>query len=303
MSNPKRQHIIPRCYLKQFVDPHTPTGQEPYVWIFDRGSRKGRKRAPRNILTESDLYTFSGKDGTKNYSLEKSLAQIESDYALVFEEKISRHLPLNAPEHLVLCAFVAGMLQRTLKQKENVETFFDRLISVTEQMERAHGAPPKTSLELKRAKENAHRSMIVHSVPEITKILVNMNLAILVGHRRSSFITSDAPCFLFNAELQWQRFYGPGLAQRDVEVRMPLSPEISVSFTWVNNLRGYLRIGEDLVHEHNRMVFGYSHAHFIANSPKVKRQWFRRFPLDPVFIGRMIRHKAIRLRDLRYRRS
>jgi hypothetical protein len=123
MSEPKRQHIIPKCYLKQFVDPHTPTGQEPYVWIFDRGSKKGKKRAPRNILTETDLYTFSGKDGTKNYSLENSLAQIESDYASLFEQKIGQHLPLDAREHLVLCAFVAGMLQRTLKQKANIEGF------------------------------------------------------------------------------------------------------------------------------------------------------------------------------------
>jgi len=303
MSEPKRQHIIPKCYLKQFVDPHTPTGQEPYVWIFDRGSNKGKKRAPRNILTETDLYTFSGKDGTKNYSLENSLAQIESDYASLFEQKIGQHLPLDAREHLVLCAFVAGMLQRTLKQKANIEGFFDRLISRTEQMEQAHGAPPKTSLELKHAKENAHRFMIVQTVPAISNILVNMNLAFLVASRHSSFITSDAPCFLFNAELQWQRLSGPELAQRDVEVRMPLSPEISVSFTWVNNPRGNLCIGEDLVHEHNRMVYGYSDAHFIANSQKVKRRWFRRFPLDPLFIGRMIKHGVFTLRNLRYKRS
>lgn len=302
MADPRRQHIVPKCYLKQFVDPHTPAGQEPYVWIFDRGGKNGKRRAPRNILTETDLYTFRGKDGTKNYSLEKSLSQIESDYASVFEDKIRRHVPLNTSEHVVLCAFVAAMLQRTIKQKENIEGFFDRLISVTEQMEQAHGLKPKKSLELKAAKENAHRSMIVQSVPEITNILAKMNLAFLVANRRSSFITSDSPCFLFNSELQWQRFYGPGLAQKNVEVRMPLSPAISVSFTWANNLRGYLRISEDWVHEHNRMVFGYLHAHFIANSPTIRRQWFRRFPLDPVFIGRMIRHKAIRLRDLRYKR-
>jgi hypothetical protein len=84
---------------------------------------------------------------------------------------------------------------------------------------------------------------------------------------------------------------------------MPLSPEISVSFTWVNNLRGYLCIGEDLVHEHNRMVYGYSDAHFIANSQKVKRRWFRRLPLDPLFIGRMIKHGVFTLRNLRYKRS
>ena len=42
------------------------------MWIFDRGSKKGKKKAPRNILAETEFYTFSGKDGTKNYSLKKA---------------------------------------------------------------------------------------------------------------------------------------------------------------------------------------------------------------------------------------
>jgi hypothetical protein len=291
MTQPKNQHIIPKCYLKHFVDPNTPDGQEPYVWMFERGSKKGKKRAPKNVLTETDLYTFTGKDGAKDYTLEKTLAQIESEYASVFDKKISRNLPLDGPEHVVLCAFVAAMLQRTLKQKENIGSFFDRLISMTENMEQAHCLPPKESIQLKRLKDNAHKVAIATTVPEITKILVKMNLAFLCANRRGSFITSDAPCFLFNSELQWQRFYGPGLAQKDIEVRMPLSPEISSSFTWANNLRGYLAIGADWIHEHNRMVRAYSHEQFIANSPKVKRRWFRRFPLDPVFLVRLLRHK------------
>jgi hypothetical protein len=139
MSKPKNQHIIPQCYLKQFVDPNTPASQEPYVWIFDRGSRRGKKKAPKNILTETDLYTFNGRDGAKNYALERNLSQIESDYASVFEKKISRKVPLAPSDHLVLCAFVAAMLQRTIKQKENIESVFDRLIATTEKMEQATG--------------------------------------------------------------------------------------------------------------------------------------------------------------------
>jgi len=42
MSDPKNQHIIPQCYLKQFVDLGTPTGHEPYVWIFERKAKKGK---------------------------------------------------------------------------------------------------------------------------------------------------------------------------------------------------------------------------------------------------------------------
>ncbi|HEX5412374.1 MAG TPA: DUF4238 domain-containing protein [Terriglobia bacterium] len=274
MSVPKSQHTIPQCYLKQFVDLKTPPGQEPYVWIFERNSKKGRKRAPKNILTETDVYTFKGKDGGKDYVLEETLAQIEGDYTTMYERTIIRKVPLNQKEHVILCGFVAAMLQRTMKQKENIEDYFDRLKSMVENLEKAHEIPPKLSAQLEQQKENAHKMMIVQTLPQIARILGMMNLAFLCADGRSSFITSDAPCAVFNPELQWQRFYGPGLVQRHVEVSLPLSPGICVLFSWVNNLRGYLRIGQDKVHEQNRMVVGHSHEHFIANSPRLKRRWF-----------------------------
>lgn len=169
------------------------------------------------------------------------------------------------------------MLLRTQKQKENIEGFIDQLIQMTEGIERARGAKPKKSSELKQTKENAHKLALIHSMPKITQLLSKMNLAFLCTLGRGSFITSDSPCYLFNSELQWlPGFHGPGLAQKHVEVWMPLSPEISVSFSWSNNLRGYLEIGTDMIHEHNRMTFGYSHEYFIANSPKIKRRWLRR---------------------------
>jgi hypothetical protein len=152
--------------------------------------------------------------------------------------------------------------------------------------------PPKTSEEWKANKEHAHKLSVMAMIPEITKILFQMNVAFLCSDGRASFIASDAPAFLFNSALQFQRFPGPGLKQKHVEVNMPLSPEISVCFSWINNLRGYVEVGEGAVQESNRMVFGHSHQYFIANSPKFKRQWFRRLPLDPVFTWRYLKHKA-----------
>jgi len=102
MSNQKNQHIIPQCYLKQFVDPNTPTRHEPYVWIFDREVKRGKKRAPKNILAETDFYTLKG-----DYVIEKALAQIESEYSVIFENNIKKKIPLAPYEHLVFCAFVA----------------------------------------------------------------------------------------------------------------------------------------------------------------------------------------------------
>ena len=83
MPEPKNQHTIPKCYLKQFVDPGVPGNFGPCVWIFERKSKKGKRQHIRSVLTETDVYTFQG-----DYSIEKSLAQLESDYAVIFEKKI-----------------------------------------------------------------------------------------------------------------------------------------------------------------------------------------------------------------------
>lgn len=301
MSEPKNQHIIPQCYLKQFVDPNTPKGYDPYVWIFERDKKIGKKKSPKNILAENDFYTLKTKFGGKDYTIEKKLAQLEGEYATVFEKKIKNKISINDYEHIIFCAFVAAMLQRTLKQKENIEGFLDQMISKTEMLEKAHGLEPKKSSELKREKENAHKINVIQMIPHITEILLQMNLAFLCSNRKGSFITSDAPCYLFNSRLQWQNFYGPGLKQKYVEVTIPLSPEITAIFSWVNNLRGYVQIDTDRVHDLNRMLFGRSHKYFIANSPKIKRRWFRRYPLDPVFILRIVKNRV--LPQLKYKLS
>ncbi|HBD24827.1 MAG: hypothetical protein A2566_02535 [Candidatus Zambryskibacteria bacterium RIFOXYD1_FULL_40_13] len=288
MSDPKNQHTIPQCYLKQFVDPKVPSNFGPCVWIFERKSKRGKRKNVRSVLTETDVYTLQG-----DYSIEKSLAQLESEYAVIFENKIKNKLPLTPYEHTIFCAFVAAMLQRTLKQKEHIENQMDQMIGWAKQLEMVHGAKPKSSIAWEEAKKDAHKISVVEMVPDIAKILSKMNVAFLcTKSKRVSFITSDSPAYLFNSQLQFQRWFAPAFGQKHVEIRMPLSPEISVCFSWINNLRGYLVATEDMVHNDNRMVFGYSHQYFIANSQKLKRRWFRRLPLDPVFIWRFLKNKT-----------
>ena len=184
MSDPKSQHTIPQCYLKQFVDPKTPGGQEPYAWVFERDSKKGKKRAPKNILTETDVYTFKWKDGGKDYVLERTLGQFESDYSGVYERSIRQKIPLDKKEHAILCAFVAAMLQRTMKQKEHIEGFYIQLKTMVENQEKAHGIPAELSQQLAREIEDAHKMMIIYSLPIIASTLGKMNLAFLCADRR-----------------------------------------------------------------------------------------------------------------------
>lgn len=292
MSEPKRQHYVPQCYLREWIDPNVPKGHEPFVWIFDRKGKNKKRKAPKNILRSNDLYTLQIKGRQKNYSIEKTLSSLEGEYAKIFREKIRNRLPLSEKEHVLLCSFVSVMLQRTLRQKDNLERFYDELVKVTESMEKHHNIEPKKSIELRDSKKDAHKVGIVEHLPDFTEILFRMGLAFLCADESSSkFLTSDDPCTLFNPDLQWQRFYGPGLLQRNIQVTLPLSPNVMVCLSW-SNLRGYIKWSRRRVDESNRMTIGHSYEYVVCHSSRTKRLWFRKYPMNLIFLLRILIHQV-----------
>lgn len=289
-NKPTKQHYVPQCYLREFVDPKTPKNQEPYVWFFNRGDRKGRKKAPSNLFTETDLYTLNLKAGGKDYFIEETLSRLEGKYAEIFRTKIKNHIPISVEEHVYLCAFTSVMLQRTLRHRDSLNRFFDELIGHTEAMEREHSIEPKESEKLKKYRENSHSLGVIQTLPDITELLMKMGIAFLCAPNGVKFLTSDDPCNLFNPDLQWQRFYGPGLAQKNVQVTLPLSTKICLCLSWTN-LRGYIQLNKDRAEEINRMIVGHCYQYFVSSSSKTQRTWFRKYPLDFFFILKILRHK------------
>ena len=176
--------------------------------------------------------------GEKDYTIEKTLSVLEGKYGIVFREKIKKHLPLNDEEHVILCAFVSAMMQRTLKSKANSERFIDELIGMTASSEMKGELKDARLQELLEYKKNIHKVGVFQQLPDITELLFKMNVAFLVSdNKKNCFITSDDPVNLFNPDLQWQRFYSPGLMQQKIEITMSLSPQILACFSW-SNLRG-----------------------------------------------------------------
>jgi hypothetical protein len=129
-----------------------------------------------------------------------------------------------------------------------------------------------------------------------------MNLAFLCAEKGSRFITSDDPCNLFNPDLQWQKLYGPGLAQRNIEVTLPLSPEIMLCMTW-SNLRGYIKWEEKRVDESNRLIVGHCYKYFISHGPKTKLVWFSNYPWNLAFIIKVFKHKLREWYEIHIRRG
>ncbi len=292
MSNnkPTKQHYVPKCYLREFVDEKTPDNQEPYVWFFNKGERVGRKKSPANLFTETDLYTLKLKTGGKNYVIEETLSRFEGKYAEIFRDKIKNHIPISDEEHIYLCAFVSIMLQRTLRHRDSLNKFLDDIITHTESLEKAHSLEPKESERLKTLKNETHSRSLVQNLPDITELLMKMGVAFLCAPNGVCFLTSDDPCNLFNPDLQWQKFYGPGLAQKNVQVTLPLSPKICLCLSWTN-LKGYIQLDKDRAEEVNRMIVGNCYKYFVSSGRRTKASWFRKYPLDFFFIVKIFKHK------------
>jgi len=293
MSNPKKQHYVPQCYLREFRDPASDS-DDPSVWIFNKDGTGRRRDKVRNVLAVNDLYTLKYQ-GQKNYVIEKTLSNLEGEYAAVFRRKIRDRKSLSDEEHAIVCLFVAVMLQRTLRFKSVIDNFMDQITTHVQAIEKHHGIPGQKSEELNRVKEDLHKTAILENAPNLAQVLQRMNMAFFCTDRSSAkFITSDDPCNLFNSDLQWTPFSfgGYGLAQRNIQVTLPISPEILLCLSW-QNLHGYFQIAASVVQEQNRMTRGFAHKYFISHSPHPRRGWFRRYPLSPFFWIRLLFRRTI----------
>src|ERR1700742_4868924 len=132
----KAQHFIPQSYLKAWCDPNTPRLQEPYVWVFDRKGKRGRRKAPVNIFHEADMYTIRRPDGGRDLSLEHGTAELEDIYAQLRDDVLEPRMPLDAEQRFLLCAFAAAMKMRTPVVRDHIGRQWNNVLTRAEDMQR-----------------------------------------------------------------------------------------------------------------------------------------------------------------------
>lgn len=74
-----------------------------------------------------------GVSGERDLVIEHGLGQLENDFVLVRESRLSKRLPLDSRERATVCAFVAAMHARTKLNREHLRNMWKRPL---EQMER-----------------------------------------------------------------------------------------------------------------------------------------------------------------------
>jgi hypothetical protein len=244
MSRHKKQHFVSKCYLRAWCDPDRGYGRTPFVWRFNADGSDPKRKAPENIFHERDMYTLTGRDGERLLFLEHGLSELESMFAKIRREKLSRQQKLTEGEQFALCAFVAAARSRTPAAREHIRKQWieplrmgERMLAwaktaTVEQKRRAAqmGLPSKgPGMSLDQVREIVEKPMQTMLGPIIATeapLLMNLDVAIWETEDDIGFITSDRPCIWFDPEsFRRPPFYrGPALMYKTIEITMPLSP-------------------------------------------------------------------------------
>ncbi|MBY5487095.1 DUF4238 domain-containing protein [Rhizobium leguminosarum bv. viciae] len=105
----KRQHVVPRFYLRHF------TQADGELWTHDCVSGNARRSTPEKTAYETNIYTPIGEDGERIELIEDALAKIESQAALIYPDLLSFR-PLSNDAKQDFAVFLATMFARSPAQ-------------------------------------------------------------------------------------------------------------------------------------------------------------------------------------------
>jgi len=222
-----RQHTIPKCYLESFTDPNYPDGQKPYLWILDRKQSPPKKKSPKNVLFKKDFYTVDLPHGKKDYRIETSLSQLESEFISILRSKILKYKPIDDEEMVRLSLFFSALFNRTISQKEHWERTYEHLATVVEQMEKGHNIEPKESKMIRKFIPDSYKDRIVENLVFQAEIILLKKPKFIVSESDVSFITSDNPYLYLNPEFTRESFYQAPPIAKSTNLFVPLTPKIA----------------------------------------------------------------------------
>jgi hypothetical protein len=285
-----KQHIVSKCYLKAWCDPSTPKGQEPYIWLISRDGSEKTRRAPHKSLTKTNAYTVTFNNGENDLRVETTLSQLEAKFVRI-RQKISGKHGLDQQDRAYLAAFMATMHSRTDPVANGLQEAWSKIGEMVKNMEdvirRGDAAKfprisppgegsPISSADTAYLVENVRPLAVESALETAAPIIWRMSLAFVEAPKGSFFVTSDNPCVWFDPTAYRRGPFdrGVGLAMKDIEITMPISPEVVAIVTHNPDARGYMRLTDAQVQELNRRTVAFCDEKFVSQSRATLPSWF-----------------------------
>ncbi len=292
----RRQHFVPACYLKAWLDPSAPKTSKhtPYVWLFDRkGENPPKAKPPEKIFRESDMYTLTAADGGRDLRLEHGLGTVESNFTRVRTSKFNFKRPLTDEDWVWACLFTATAHNRTasnrdhfLGQMEKVKALFENAAgpdwetrtvepALPPHVDRSKVYVPRPG-DFDNLKETTTTTLLQSAVKVILPALLGMHKTVLFTSDPLGFLTSDAPSTWCDPTAYRRHPYerAVGLRNSAIEITLPISPEQCLLFTHRPVGPLYTEVSTDWVDAFNHRHAAFAPSTVVARSKESRARWF-----------------------------
>ncbi len=236
----EKQHFIPQFYLRGFTDPATPPGHEPYVWVADLKARIVRKKSPKSIAAQTNLYEWQ--------SLPASAPRAE-DLFQHFEGKTAPLLhtlevgrpPQTPEERFVLATHLALQLARTPAFRQAVirgaesasQRMAERAFATAEPLVRLReelGLSIREALQRYRVRPDLTKDQelafaLKAALEGVAPLLFAATWTILRAPADAYFLTTEQPVSLLTMDAAPRPFEGAdGTLNAELQVGFVVSP-------------------------------------------------------------------------------
>ncbi|MEM6254878.1 MAG: DUF4238 domain-containing protein [Cyanobacteria bacterium P01_D01_bin.156] len=198
MVQKKKQHIVPRIYLKAFIDPvrpdeipeHIPF--EASVWVIEKSlTSKPKRKAPSNILWKSYFYNLD-EDINKLPLIEEFLSKIERKYPSILQ-KISKKISLTEEDLAYIALFMDTLFHRIPSNLDNIQGFVDEVEDVYRHIDQFNNQNQTVSDQFWRGSHEAAKKQMIYSAGIISSLILHAGLIFIVNSSKVTFFSSDNP--------------------------------------------------------------------------------------------------------------
>jgi hypothetical protein len=237
MNNiPKRQHYVPKFYLKEFATDNTYGKKDKaQVHIYDLENEKKDIRNIKTIAYEKYLYSPQNEENPRSSYMEDKLADMESLMSKIWKGFANTRMGLSSSMKKGVSLFIATLILRhpeNLDKNKEMKTFLDNVIlnNIPEGETKfsfiANGK--ENIINLQEVKDSYNSTEYEESVFFIENIeLLSIKIAeelikkkwSIIASEEKVFITSDRPVIISNPTGGLL-----GIGSKGVVISLPLSP-------------------------------------------------------------------------------
>jgi hypothetical protein len=277
---PKRQHWVPRFYLRYFKVPDANPRLEQ-VWIFHRKEGEPILTAIENIAVGKHLYSPKRRDGTRDPRLERKLADLESLLSRLWPKLASGFVNLASDGvRKGIALFLAVQFLRHPDRRDLVSDSRRRIVEfIRQQPADSDGAPDIDTLQVgsrvvkldkkgwqsyadagPEFDEQAWHTIVEKGAFRYAKMLLEKRWS-MVFIDDPLFVTSDHPLFVANPDLSRHQLGG-----KNAVLMFPVSPTRVLCFDNIaapGNL--YYHLGNDQADLYNMLSWVNTEAFMISS--------------------------------------